>query len=1498
MAQLGYKPASLARGVGEIGSGASRVTYLGSFAAATWITEVGIRMGRSGASAGFVKVVSYNFTSNSPTSLFFASNTFTVTTFMSNSDRATGVNYAQTGITGLLALAGQQLAAGLFNDGPGSVAYGQDNSGAVMYYETGHAVQNPYNEVSSSPQGNIDVWLIGTTNRTPSTPQIVAPASGEAVVDTTPTIRVRFADPDIALGDFLRKYKIEVWDETNTTRLQQSGVQDADSGMQASGIAEWTVATPLTPGQYWIRANLYDAAAVASPTLQYPFTVNAGGAFTTVLLFGGDRAGTDASGNAVTNSATPRITARWTHDDGESTATVAARIRNLDTDTIYRAEKSAALVIADDVTVTLDFDDLGTTWADMARGSTRYAWELQATDALAGVTGWAQSEPFVVNAAPVISGESPAGGLSTTTRPELRGTVTDATDGAGTHTVVFKVRPDGGSYVDIQGTHIGSGVYRAQPTSLSMPTLDDYEYVIEATDPWGLADTDMVPRTIHYVAPPAFSGLVPADGSTIDNGTPTVSATIDRSISAQRVSIVNATTQAPVYDSGEVTRSGTTVSQAIPPATLPNATDYQLTIWIRATDGLEATSVTTFRVEYEPPAIMPGVAVEAVRSSIFDGPTVFWPEQKPNVRVSWPIVDDAVVPVEDWIGYVIYRIGGDQDRQWSIPDQTQGVWIDTSPQHGVAYDYYVGYSRRINDGLDTIESRLVRHSMAVTLLHTTITSESASDPAVTLHTWRDRGEKLHTDVAIVEILGQEKPDTHHSPLNYDEIDGEFEVLDDTAFAAYTARDIVNAAKTLAKPVRDQEGRYVPRNLYYRDPKGRSIRFVITRFESPDDHRNSLGICQLSGIEVASDSTVPASVNVDDAVDITDGYPLHAPLTVMAAPPTVTVGSAWAASAIPGSVELAKDDPVFTLFGCTTGVGTGFPNDNFVSPLYAGAAITVPAPFGVEFETNAGEFELRMKGNGPTNGYRLTVDGEGLESATGHLGLDPTGDSYLIHYVFPDGPRWRRLRFDFNSGFAFGGIRVPSTATVQATQRALGPKVMLIGDSQAEGTGTATNFTGYGDRLSQMMGWRDLTMSGSGGTGLLNDASGLKLTYGERVQTDVIDHDPAIVLVQLTGNDMAGGFDDSAYVTALADLLDALVTGLPDATIVVIWPWHDNGFPPAELLAMRDIGVAQATAHGLVHIDALGGPIPFSGNTADYADTGWITGTGDAGNPQGDGNADTYISADSTHFSQAGHDYMGQRLAQALRVATPALVQADTFTAPTLAPPPPGPASWVELIEAHGSDLAAWWRFGESSGSTADNAQGDAACDGTITSATLGAAGAISGDSDTAITFDGTSSQVSATVAALGAEYSMECWFYSTRNPDGALLNGYLMVRGIGTAYDGIGIMGTLFGGDEGKVFLANDSAWLRGSTVVTMNVWHHILFTRAAGGVKVYLDGVLEIDDTLGNLYAGSDVVTIGSREDDAWWFQGRIDEPAVYNAVLTAADALEHYQYGIGELP
>jgi hypothetical protein len=872
MGQLGIKPSGAAPGVGEILGGNTRATRLGSFAAATWVTEVGFYGGRNTGATAFASPVFWSEqdgAGNSPGAKVYEAAIFTVSTFMSGSDRTTGTRYSRP-VTGLLIPAGMVIYGGIFNDGSASMAYGQDNSGAILYRKAGRPAPDPFNEDLANAQGNMCVWMIGTSNRPPTIPTAVYPTSGAVTVDTTPTIKASFNDPDISLGDGLGFYKIEIWNEGETSRLRTSNYQIATAPMIAAGVAEWTVSPPLVPASYKAIINLYDESGVSSPPLKVPFVVNSGGAFiSTVLAPDADLKGLSGT-NRITNDTQPAVTAMWNHDSGLSTATVKARIVNVDTGAVYRAEKSAALVVADNATITVDFDDLGTTWSAMARGGTRYAWELAAIDSIGGVTGWSRSEVFIVNATPAVSPVSPANDLSVTSRPLLKVSVADANDGFVGHSVLFRVRPVGGGEVTATVTAQSSGVFQYQATSLMLPALGDYEWKATVTDKWGLVDDTMAWQELHYVAAPSLSSIFPADNSEIGTGTPTITATVDRSITSYQITITRAGTIEEVYDTGIVSGSGTTISHPVPGAILMNNTDFDMTIWVLASDGLTGISLTSFRLEYPAPDMLSDVIGLAVESSVYDLPTSILPGQKPNVRLAWMKPSVSTVSNENWMYYVIYRIGGDHNQVWYIYDRNQTAFEDTTVPAGDSHAYYIGYWSRINSGLDTIESVLAKFVVTVDIKYTTITSEYADDPAVTLHLWTDRNNTFVTDVQTVEILGQSKLDTFHSPLAYNTVDGDFEVIDDKSGEnLYTALDIVADMKLIATPVRNDENKLVPRTLYYRDPKGSAFPFVLTApINFPHYHELYRSAIRMEGIEVSGGDPPVVVVNDEDAVDIT------------------------------------------------------------------------------------------------------------------------------------------------------------------------------------------------------------------------------------------------------------------------------------------------------------------------------------------------------------------------------------------------------------------------------------------------------------------------------------------------------------------------------------------------------------------------------------------------------------------------------------------------------
>jgi hypothetical protein len=92
------------------------------------------------------------------------------------------------------------------------------------------------------------------------------------------------------------------------------------------------------------------------------------------------------------------------------------------------------------------------------------------------------------------------------------------------------------------------------------------------------------------------------------------------------------------------------------------------------------------------------------------------------------------------------------------------------------------------------------------------------------------------------------------------------------------------------------------------------------------------------------------------------------------------------------------------------------------------------------------------------------------------------------------------------------------------------------------------------------------------------------------------------------------------------------------------------------------------------------------------------------------------------------------------------------------------------------------------------------------------------------------------------------------------------------------------------------------ATIVTTasyndDTWHHVVGTQGSGGMRLYVDGVLQGQNTttVNQTYDG--YWRIGGDSLDSWpnqptsrFFSGSIDEVAVYPAVLSAAAVTAHY--------
>lgn len=234
----------------------------------------------------------------------------------------------------------------------------------------------------------------------------------------------------------------------------------------------------------------------------------------------------------------------------------------------------------------------------------------------------------------------------------------------------------------------------------------------------------------------------------------------------------------------------------------------------------------------------------------------------------------------------------------------------------------------------------------------------------------------------------------------------------------------------------------------------------------------------------------------------------------------------------------------------------------------------------------------------------------------------------------------------------------------------------------------------------------------------------------------------------------------------------------------------------------------------------------------------------------------------------------------------------------------------------------YWRLGEASGTAiADTAGGlPATARGNVT---LGAAGAIAGDANTAATFDGQTTTGIATNATANPTdtFSVESWFKSTSTTGGEIMGGGDFQKPTTTTFSFPGQPASSSTSDsnnhdrsiattaDGHVtFTVNPGAVDRvtsSSAGYNDGKWHHVVGTLSSAGQVLYVDGkqagsanvnralgVMEYWRIGGNAgYSTAPPTMPGGGTAVYNDFTGAIDEPAAYiGTALTAAQVANHY--------
>ena len=216
------------------------------------------------------------------------------------------------------------------------------------------------------------------------------------------------------------------------------------------------------------------------------------------------------------------------------------------------------------------------------------------------------------------------------------------------------------------------------------------------------------------------------------------------------------------------------------------------------------------------------------------------------------------------------------------------------------------------------------------------------------------------------------------------------------------------------------------------------------------------------------------------------------------------------------------------------------------------------------------------------------------------------------------------------------------------------------------------------------------------------------------------------------------------------------------------------------------------------------------------------------------------------------------------------------------------SAYSDKVIADGA--VAYWRLGETSGSTAVDIVGGN--NGTISGGvTLNQPGATT-DGNPAMRFDGVNGKiVTAATISIPVSCTWECWIKTT-----AAANNAAIVSNRFTVQDGI--VGLFFLG--GNVFVdsyqAGNNAVSSTGTLVNDGKWHHIIWVTNGSTGAIYLDGAQTVSQAQPHVTL-TEKVQIGFDTFNAVYWNGLIDDVAIYPTALTPTQIAAHYAAGTNTL-
>lgn len=200
---------------------------------------------------------------------------------------------------------------------------------------------------------------------------------------------------------------------------------------------------------------------------------------------------------------------------------------------------------------------------------------------------------------------------------------------------------------------------------------------------------------------------------------------------------------------------------------------------------------------------------------------------------------------------------------------------------------------------------------------------------------------------------------------------------------------------------------------------------------------------------------------------------------------------------------------------------------------------------------------------------------------------------------------------------------------------------------------------------------------------------------------------------------------------------------------------------------------------------------------------------------------------------------------------------------------------------------AYWRLGESAGTTAVSEVNTPALDGTyVNTPTLGVQGALSGDSNTAVTFTASSSEritVSDNALLQVADVlTAEAWI--KRASTGT--KQYILSQHVGALefYMDTDDLLTAFKHSDAQIVKSTIS-------ITDTTTWHHCVYTKNGATSALYINGVDRTGTVTNQTLTDQNNFRIACNTSDAVFWDGSLDEVAWYGTALSAARVLDHYE-------